>query len=415
MAEASQKLRRPPRTFRGRRVVPCVGARLRCWKGEVGTDGVNGSIGIVVTAAVWALFVCLALWPPVRRGRLGFTVFLLTMTVNEIPLVLLAVFGVAMWVSEHPVGVAATVVTGVLAGVTAGGLIWLQGRARSARTALEAALVEELGVDGPSVLAATPWLRGILLPFQRRSRGVERVRNLSYGPDRAHRVDLYRGSWTGQGRPVLVHLHGGGFVRGGKSREGLAMLHQLAAHGWLCLSADYRLGSAGRHPNPLVDTKRLITWIREHAEEHGADPSKVFLAGSSAGGHLAVSAALTHDRAEFQPGFEAADTSVAGVVVLYGYLGARTADPSSSPALLARPDAPPTLIVHGAYDTAVPPSGTRAVAATQRGASRSPVVFVELPHTQHDFDLFASVRARLAADAVEAFLDWACARHRGHT
>jgi len=211
-------------------------------------------------------------------------------------------------------------------------------------------------------------------------------------------------------RPVLLHLHGGGFVQGGKSREGITILNHLAAHGWLCLSANYRLGAAGEHPNPLVDTKRVIAWVRENAQDYGADPSQIFVVGSSAGGHLAVSAALTAGHAELQPGFEAADTGVAGVVVLYGYLGARTAARSSSPALLARPEAPPMLIVHGAHDTMVPPSSTRAVAATLRSASHNPVVFIELPSAQHSFDFFASVRARSAADAAEAFLNWARTR-----
>ena len=97
---------------------------------------------------------------------------------------------------------------------------------------------------------------------------------MSYGPGPAHRVDLYRGPGTTTARPVLIHLHGGGFVSGGKSRESVVMLSQLAAHGWLCLSADYRLRADGQHPNPLVDTKRLIAWIRENADEFGADPSK---------------------------------------------------------------------------------------------------------------------------------------------
>ncbi|MCL6735889.1 alpha/beta hydrolase [Streptomyces neyagawaensis] len=372
---------------------------------------------MVVTAAIWMLFVAIAGWPPVRRGTLGFAVFVLTMTVNEIPLILLGVFVVSMVMTDHPVGMPATVAAAVCAAMVVGGLVWLQLRASSARAVLEAELERGLGIDwrasvGPADTSAAGrlaghWWRGILLPFQRRSHAVERSRNLRYGPDRAHRVDLYRTPSSSCGRPVLVHLHGGGFFQGGKSREGVMMLNRLAAHGWLCLSANYRLRSAGRHPNPLVDTKRLIAWIRDNAREHGADPTQVFIAGSSAGGHLAVSAALTSDRVALQPGFEAADTSVAGVVVLYGYLGARTADPSSSPALLARPDAPPMLIVHGANDTAVPPASAQAVAAALRQVSRRPVVFVELPYTQHDFDFFASVRSRVTADAIEAFLNWA--------
>ncbi|MDQ2847835.1 MAG: alpha/beta hydrolase [Actinomycetota bacterium] len=375
---------------------------------------------MVVTAAIWALFVAATLRPPFRHGPLGFAVFVVTMTFNEIPLLVLVAFVVSMGFAGRPDGVPWTVVGVVLAGATVAGLIWLQVRARTARTALEGGLDQGLGRQrrtarrgGGSTgqLPPTPWWPGVLLPFQRRTRGVVRKRNLSYGPDPAHRVDLYRGQESSRGtvtgRPVLIHLHGGGFVSGSKSRESITMLNHLAAHGWLCLSANYRLRAAGQHPNPLIDTKRLIAWIRENSDELGADPSQVFLAGCSAGAHLAVSAALTPNAAEFQPSFEAAETSVAGVLALYGYLGPRTSDPSSSPASLARADAPPMLVVHGANDTAVSASSTRAVVAALRHRSRSPILFVELPHTQHSFDRFASVRSRMTATAAEAFLSWA--------
>jgi acetyl esterase/lipase len=371
---------------------------------------------MVVTAAIWLLVVVAALRPPVRHGRFGFAVYVLTMIVNELPLLLLGVFVVAMVLTGRPDGVASTIAGTTLAAATVVGLVWLQVRARTARTALETGLDQGLGEEwritsrsgGPSGgLPPTPWWRGILLPFQRRTSGVVRLTNLSYGPDPAHRVDIYRGPETSTDRPVLIHLHGGGFVSGGKSREGVAMLNQLAAHGWLCLSADYRLRADGHHPNPLVDTKRLIAWIRANSDEFGADPARVFLAGSSAGGHVALSAALTPDVAEFQAGFESAETGVAGVLVWYGYLGPRTTATSSSPALLARPDTPPVLVVHGGDDTAIAASSAHAVAGVIRRASRNPVVVVELPHTQHSFDRFASVRSRTAADAAEAFLDWA--------
>jgi acetyl esterase/lipase len=378
-------------------------------------------MGLTLTAAIWALFVAIALWPPFRNGSLGFVVFLLTITVNEIPLVLLVVFvattapGALDEPSTWPAWPAAA-----LSGLAVAGLVWLQVRARSTRPAMEAALTGALGSGWRDASPADSdrrwtncWLRGILLPFQRHWRDVERLRNLPYGPDRAHRLDLYRGRSAGSERPVLIHLHGGGFTQGGKSHEGVVLLNQLAAHGWLCVSANYRLRSAGAFPSPLVDTKRVIAWIREHASDYGGDPRQIFLAGSSAGGHLAVSAALTPDRPEFQPGFADIDTRVAGVVVLYGYLGPRTSDRDSSPAALARPDAPPLLVIHGAGDTMVPPAGPRSVAGALRTASRAPVVWAELPDTQHDFDFFASVRARLVADEIEAFLEWARRRDPG--
>lgn len=52
-------------------------------------------------------------------------------------------------------------------------------------------------------------------------------------------------------------------------------------------------------------------------------------------------------------------------------------------------------------------SSTKGVSAGLARASRSPVVFIELPNTQHSFDIFASVRSRTVAGAAEAFLNWA--------
>ena len=65
----------------------------------------------------------------------------------------------------------------------------------------------------------------------------------------------------------------------------------------------------------------MLAWVREHGPEYGADPNVVFVAGSSAGGHLASMAALTANDRSLQPGFEHADTSVTAAVSLYGYYG----------------------------------------------------------------------------------------------
>ena len=373
-------------------------------------------MGLLVTATIWALFVAVSVWLPRARGRLGFAVFILTVACNEIPSVLLLVFvaSVAATLADPSLrGDAATLPALALSALVAAALVWLQVRARSARPALALALSEGLGPrwrssirpEFDSAPTPSPWLGGILMPFQRHTAGVTRVRNIAYAPGgRAHLLDVFARNDGTRGRPTLIHLHGGGFVSGGKSRESIVLLNQLAQHGWVCVSANYGLRAAARFPLSLIDAKRVIAWVREHAEEYGVDARRIYLAGASAGGHLALSAALTAGESRYQAGFEDADTTVAGVVSLYGYLGGRGQDPAGGPARL-RGEVPPALIIQGAKDSALPAAVARSVADALRERSAGPVVYVELPQTQHSFDLFASVRARVAANAIESFLD----------
>lgn len=302
--------------------------------------------------------------------------------------------------------------------VTAAVLLVVVRRTLRARPRLADALTEGLGAGRPDALDAgtvarlrrRPSLAGILIrPAVARRGDVERVADISYGDaGRHHLLDVYRHRSRPQGCPTLVHWHGGGFHGGRKNREARALLYRLASRGWVCVSANYRLMPEARFPDPLVDAKRVIAWVREHGHEYGADPSTLVVAGSSAGGHLACTAALTPDDPVFQPGFEQADTSVSGVISLYGYYGpvGRGDGPPSSPSAYLRADAPPFLLVHGDKDTLVPVEHARAFARALRADSSSPVVYAELPGAQHLFDLLSSVRFAAVVDAAEAFAGW---------
>jgi acetyl esterase/lipase len=106
-------------------------------------------------------------------------------------------------------------------------------------------------------------------------------------------------------------------------------------------------------PYHLIDVKKVIAGVREHGHAYGADPTMVFVAGSSARGHLAALAAPTPNDPAFQPGFESEDTSVAAAVCLsgdYGSVDTQGAFPSSPPAYVRR-EAPPFFVVHGDQDT----------------------------------------------------------------
>lgn len=95
---------------------------------------------------------------------------------------------------------------------------------------------------------------------------------------------------------VLV-LPGGGYG-GLASHEGHDYALWLNQQGLAAFVLKYRLGSKGyRHPTMLQDAERGLRWVRAHASQHGIDPARVGVMGSSAGGHLA-STLLTH----FSPG-----------------------------------------------------------------------------------------------------------------
>jgi acetyl esterase/lipase len=209
-----------------------------------------------------------------------------------------------------------------------------------------------------------------------------------------------------------VYLHGGGYRTGRKSRESRALIYSLAGAGWLCVSANYRLPPASPYPAALIDAKAVVAWLRAHAADHGGDPTTIFLAGSSAGAHLAALTALTANQRSLQPGFESTDTSVAGVVCLYGFydrpawIELDTGAPCS-PSEQVHRDAPPFFVAHGDLDTFVPVTGARRFVDRLGKISSSPVVYAELPGAQHTFDLYHSIRFESVIHGIEAFTRWA--------
>lgn len=257
----------------------------------------------------------------------------------------------------------------------------------------------------------------MLAPYPFRPRRVERIANLSYGnAGKQNRLDVYRHRSHPQGAPTLLYFHGGGYFSGNKHREGRALLHRLAGHGWVCISPTYRLRPAAGFPDHLVDAKKAIAWVRRHGSEYGADPDTLIVAGSSAGAHLASLAALTPNDPILQPGFENADTTVNAAICLYGYYGryyGRGDDERipSTPLAYDAGHAPPFFVAHGGCDTYVPVEGARMLVEHLRERSSEPVVYAELPGGQHAFDLFQSIRNEAVVDGIEAFLREAHVRH----
>lgn len=282
---------------------------------------------------------------------------------------------------------------------------------------------------------AVPFRR-IARPFKFRVRGVERIPDIPYGPHgRRNLLDIYRpANGNGDGpAPILFQIHGGGWTVGQKEQQALPLMYHLAARGWLCVAANYRLSPRATFPDHLIDVKRALVWTKRHAAEYGGDPAFVIATGGSAGGHLAALVALTANDPEYQPGFEDADTTVQGCVPFYGVYdfldrhGERrkasmtpflerlvmksspTADrdawEKASPIARVHAGAPPFFVIHGTHDSLAYVEDTRHFVAALRRVSHQPVVYAELPGAQHAFDLFHSRHSAYAIDAVTRFVE----------
>jgi acetyl esterase/lipase len=176
--------------------------------------------------------------------------------------------------------------------------------------------------------------------------------------------------------PAVLCIHGGGF-RAGK-REGYdGLCIRLAQHGYVAMTASYRLAPKYPFPAAVHDVKAAVRWARANAAKYRIDPSRIGVTGGSAGGHLAQFLAVTGDVKEFEGAGGNPDQSsrVACVVNVYGpsdftrsygksvdaaevlplFLGgnletARQKHVFASPLYWVTPHAAPTLCIHGTED-----------------------------------------------------------------
>lgn len=255
------------------------------------------------------------------------------------------------------------------------------------------------------------------------------------------RLAVYQPAAARQPAPILLYVHGGGWVEGDR-RAGAENMRWFARQGWLAVAIDYPLSSRDRHlwDSTTGQVGCALVWLTSNARRFGGDPARIALMGDSAGGNLALNAAYRANAGT--PGSPCGDevgrvTAVAAIypavdlasvyaskVPQFGNLARLYADAyvggsparfperyaAIEPAAHLGPKAPPTLIVVGENDHLLPPRLTYAFAeqARNRGVA---VRLVRFPYGQHLFDQATnSIGNQLVRGATLRFIE---GRHRG--
>jgi acetyl esterase/lipase len=115
---------------------------------------------------------------------------------------------------------------------------------------------------------------------------VDVVRDAVYGPHERHRLDVFSSAGARE-LPVVVFVHGGGFVGGDKSLDGTPYHDNVglwaARAGMVGVTMNYRLAPEHRWPSGATDVGAAVAWLVANAAGHGGDPRRLVLMGSSAG------------------------------------------------------------------------------------------------------------------------------------
>ena len=114
---------------------------------------------------------------------------------------------------------------------------------------------------------------------------VTRVENISYGPYKENLLDVYRPKDAQGDLPVIVSVHGGGWVYGDKELYSHYCV-SLAQRGFVVVNFTYRLSPKSKFPCHLEDTTMVFEWVLKNASQYGVDKDNIFAVGDSAGGHI---------------------------------------------------------------------------------------------------------------------------------
>jgi acetyl esterase/lipase len=259
-----------------------------------------------------------------------------------------------------------------------------------------------------------------LLSLRAAESGLRVLLDVPYlGADRVEKLDVYlpEPSAAGARSPAVVWIHGGGWMGGTKSEaRAKEICSTLAAHGYVAVSIDYKLG-AGAWPTNLLDCKNAVRFLRASAAKYHIDSERIAVAGGSAGGHLSCMVGFTTGEKDLEPNapYPGISSAVRCVIDMYGptdLLTRRETTPSGEPKPMRKlmtssatvfgakdaddpvlsaasavthvtKNSPPVLILHGRADTTVDYAQSQELDAvlTKFGVAHELILIDGIGHT----------------------------------
>lgn len=129
--------------------------------------------------------------------------------------------------------------------------------------------------------------RALYAPHVPRPDEARVARDISYGPHQRNRLDVFSPADAAANAPVVVFVHGGGFVMGDKGGPGDPYYNNIGAwaaqNGFVGVTMTYRYAPDHVWPAGSRDVEAAVHWIRDNIAGHGGDPDRIVLMGHSAG------------------------------------------------------------------------------------------------------------------------------------
>jgi len=252
------------------------------------------------------------------------------------------------------------------------------------------------------------------------------------------KLDIYQPREPKGPTPVVMLIHGGGWIEGSKEGSVLEVFSYLHM-GFSVVNVEYRLGRVSLAPAAVEDCLCALHWIGRNAAKYNFDLDKVIVTGGSAGGHLALTTGMIPDSAGLANGCASDDDEgwkgpwnsptpkVAAIINWFGItdvwgmllgpnirsyavswfgsqLGQEALAKRVSPLSYVRPGLPPILTIHGDADPLVPYSdAVRLHEALTKAGVRNQLLTI--PGGKHGH--FPADESLKAAETIQTFLNTA--------